>query len=70
MSAALQQALPQKGDWADCSAETVEEGLKHNFGKLKKKTEIEEFRKSCVDLANYAAMAYYLVSTWREDGLS
>ena len=67
MSAALQQALPQKGDWADCSAETVENGLKHNLGKLKKKTGIEEFRKSCIDLANYAAMAYYLVDTWREN---
>lgn len=67
MSAALQQALPQKGDWADCSAETVENGLKHNLGKLKKGTESEEFRKSCVDLANFAAMAYYLVDTWREN---
>ena len=67
MSAALQQALPQKGDWADCSVETIENGLKHNLGKLKKKTEIEEFRKSCVDLANFAAMAYYLADAWREN---
>lgn len=67
MTEALQQVLPQKGDWAYCSAEIVEEGLKHNFGKLKKKTEIEEFKKSCVDLANYAAMAYYLVNDWRKN---
>lgn len=66
MSEALQQALPQKGDWADCSVETVENGLKHNLGKLKKTTETEEFKKSCIDLANYAAMAYYLVGDWRK----
>ena len=67
MSAALQQVLPQKGDWADCSKETVMNGINHNFEKINDNTDVETFRKSCVDLANFAAMAYYLVDTWREN---
>lgn len=67
MSETLDKNVEQKGDWANCSFDTVLEGLKHNLGKLKKKTEIEEFRKSCVDLANFAAMGYYLIDNWKEE---
>ena len=67
MSAALQQVLPQKGDWAYCSKETVMRGIANNLEKLNDKTEIETYKKSCVDLANFAAMAYYLIDTWKEN---
>ena len=60
MSCALDKSTEQKGDWADCAWDTLQTGLKSNLGKLKKKTEKEELRKSCVDLANYAAMMYYI----------
>ena len=66
MSQALDEAVAQKGDWAFCTFDTVEKGLKHNLGKLKKTTEINEFKKSCIDLANYAAMGYFLVDDWRK----
>ena len=64
MSDILDKNTEQKGDWAYCSFETVTEGIKHNLGKLKKKTEIAEFKKSCIDLANFAAMGYYLADEW------
>lgn len=67
MSEALDNNTAGKGDWTFCTFDTVEKGLKHNLGKLKKSAEENEFRKSCVDLANYAAMAYYLVNEWRKD---
>lgn len=67
MSSALDGAVAQKGDWTFCTFDTVEKGLKHNLGKLKNSTEENEFKESCVDLANYAAMAYYLVNEWRKD---
>ena len=60
MSYTLDKNVEQKGDWADCTWETVQTGLKSNLGKLKKKTEKEELRKACIDLANYAAMMYYI----------
>ena len=66
MSQTLDEAVAQKGDWAFCTFDTVEKGLKHNLGKLKKTTEIDEFKKSCIDLANYAAMGYFLVDDWRK----
>lgn len=66
MSETLDNNIEQKGDWALCTSDTVINGIKHNLGKLKKTTETEEFKKSCIDLANYAAMAYYLVDDWRK----
>ena len=66
MSDTLDKNVEQKGDWAFCTSDTVINGIKHNLGKLKKTTETEEFKKSCIDLANYAAMAYYLVDDWRK----
>lgn len=66
MSETLDNNIEQKGDWTFCTSDTVINGIKHNLGKLKKTTETEEFKKSCIDLANYAAMAYYLVDDWRK----
>lgn len=65
MSEALDINTAQKGDWAYCSFETVADGIKGNVDKLKLETDAEEFKKSCVDLANFAAMGYYLVDTWK-----
>ena len=67
MSSALDEAVDGKGDWTYCTFDTVINGIKHNLGKLKKSTEINEFRKSCVDLANFAAMGYFLVEEWRKE---
>ena len=67
MSSALDEAVDGKGDWAYCTFDTVINGIKHNLDKLKESTEINEFRKSCVDLANFAAMGYFLVEEWRKE---
>lgn len=66
MANLLDANVAQKGDWTLISSEAAEKGLKHNLGKLKKSTEIEEFKKSCVDLANYAFMSYFLAEKWRQ----
>lgn len=60
MSDVLDKNVEQKGDWADSNWDTILSGLKGNLGKLKKKTEKEELKKSCIDLANYAVMMYYI----------
>lgn len=60
MEDALDASLAEKDDWANKDFDYIITGLKHNLGKLKKSTPKEEFQKSCVDLANYAAMGYYL----------
>ena len=64
MSEILDSNVEQKGDWACCSFDTAEKGLKHNLGKLKKSSNRDDFKKSCVDLANYAAMSFYLADSW------
>lgn len=60
MSDILDKNVEQKNDWTAKTFDEIVTGLKHNLGKLKKSTENDEFRKSCVDIANYAMMAYYL----------
>ena len=57
MTDALQRALPQKGDWADCTYDQVVGLLKKNVGNLDAQKNVKD---SCIDIANYAMMAYYL----------
>lgn len=60
MEDVLNKNVKEKGDWACSSVEQDIAGIKHNLGKLKLKSDEETFRKSCIDIANYAVMAYYL----------
>lgn len=60
MSDALIANTAEKGDWINKEMSAVVDGIKHNLGKLKKNADKETFQKSCVDLANYAMMGFYL----------
>ena len=57
MSEFLDAGVAEKGDWASRDYDEVVGLLKKNVENLKDK---EKVQRSCVDIANYAMMAYYL----------
>ena len=57
MSEFLDTNTPQKGDWACCNYQQVVDLLKKNVENLNDK---EKIQKSCIDIANFAMMAFYL----------
>lgn len=57
MSEFLDANVAEKGDWAYCSYDQVIDLLKKNIENLNDK---EKIQKSCIDIANFAMMAYYL----------
>lgn len=57
MSEALDNNNSEKGDWAYCNVEQTIGLLKKNVDNLDNKKDI---KKSCVDIANFAMMTYYL----------
>ncbi len=57
MSETLDNNYSEKGDWAYCNVEQTVSLLKKNVGNLDSKKDI---KKSCVDIANFAMMTFYL----------
>ncbi len=57
MSETLDNNYSEKGDWAYCNVEQVVSLLKKNVDNLDSKKDI---KKSCVDIANFAMMTFYL----------
>lgn len=57
MSEFLDANVQEKGDWAYCNYQQVVDLLKKNVENLNDK---ERAHKSCIDIANFAMMAYYL----------
>ena len=57
MSEKLDNNITEKGDWANCTYDQVIDLLKKNVGNLDVQKDI---KGSCIDIANYAMMAYYL----------
>ena len=62
MSEFLDANTPNKGDWAYCSYQQVIDLLKKNVENLNDR---EKAHKSCIDIANFAMMAYYLGTVWQ-----
>ena len=57
MSEILDAYTPSKGDWTYCDYQQVVDLLKKNVENLDDK---EKIQRSCIDIANFAMMAYYL----------
>ena len=57
MSDVLDTNVAEKGDWACCNYQQVVDLLKKNVGNLDNKKDIKQ---SCVDIANFAMMTFYL----------
>ena len=64
MSDALDKNTNEKGDWTFCARETVLDGMKRNLKSIENSTDSDIFKKSCVDLANFSVMGYYLIDRW------
>ena len=57
MSDVLDTNVAEKGDWAYCNYQQVVDLLKKNVSNLDNNKDIKH---SCIDIANFAMMAYYL----------
>jgi len=67
MISILEENVREKGDWADFNYDDALINIEKNLAKLKNKTSEEEVRKSCIDIANYAAMSYYLFEQAKQE---